>query len=135
VPPHCRDAPWGVSGAGLSTSQSSRSRGGSVAKQAIFSASETPHGASLQWGCKSLQSGMQVGGSESSHLFKHPLSDRRAACLRGLPGGIGLKRSAAPPPGSGNRLHHLLTDTRNALIGTGIFLPGAPVFLLAAQAL
>jgi len=48
--------------------------------------------------------------------------------------------SAGVPPfftlaGLGIVFNIYFTDTRNALIGTGSFLLGAPVFLLAAQAL
>jgi hypothetical protein len=48
--PHCRDAPWGVSGAATSAVFSRTLRGGrTVANWIVLSASETPHGASLQW--------------------------------------------------------------------------------------
>src|SRR3954451_17114472 len=48
--PHCRDAPWGVSEAATSPVLSQTPRGRAVAFGIVFSAPETPHGASLQWG-------------------------------------------------------------------------------------
>src|SRR4051812_8668525 len=46
--PHCRDAPWGVSRATPSVLCRRPRRGQAVADWIALSASETPHGASLQ---------------------------------------------------------------------------------------
>jgi hypothetical protein len=71
--PHCRDAPWGVSGAATSAVFSRMLRGHTVDNWIVLSASETPHGASLQW----IVDGMP--------LSRHPLRE----CLE----------SSLPPPG------------------------------------
>src|SRR3954454_8714393 len=83
APPHCRDAPWGVSAAAISPQKSQGVRG----RPGVFrsdrrhlasdrpssswivgAASETPHGASLQWGApavpgESPQTGLKSGDS------------------------------------------------------------------------
>src|SRR3954454_13073308 len=49
-PPHCRDAPWGVSGAEKWPVSPQTPRGTRGDCEADPAAPETPHGASLQWG-------------------------------------------------------------------------------------
>src|SRR4051794_41811146 len=68
--PHCRDAPWGVSAAAISLQKSQGVRGHPGVFRSdrrhlasdrpssswiIGAASETPHGASLQWGAPAVE--------------------------------------------------------------------------------
>src|SRR4051812_28871811 len=69
----CRDAPWGVSEAAASASQSPTPRGNAVAGGNKDTAAETPHGASLQWG-RSVMPFDPEGVEGPSSPFSSPAS-------------------------------------------------------------